>query len=95
MAKTHTKKKSEQILTPKMCDNITGHTGDQVYWQNIPAAGCSVTKGNTEWPFGDPYPLNPAATHPFITVRPPITTPYEIVVSCCPSQATKTVMVTP
>jgi hypothetical protein len=95
MAKTHTKKRSEVDLSVNICSDITGTTGDVVYWTGVPSTGCSVTKGNTEWPFGDnPSPINnPATTHPKITVNPPATTAYQIVVSCCANEAIKYVHV--
>jgi hypothetical protein len=80
-------------ITPLICDDITGNTGDKVFWQQIPANGCQVTKGLTQWPFDVPYPipLTPVSNTVVTIVVPKGV--YQIVVGCCPTNAPKTVTV--
>ncbi|HWY19869.1 MAG TPA: hypothetical protein VNX26_01545 [Candidatus Acidoferrum sp.] len=80
-------------VTPLMCSDFTANTGDIVAWQQIPAAGCQVTKGTTAWPFNVPHPINltPVSnTQIKIAVGQGV---YEIVVGCCSNQGLKSVTV--
>jgi hypothetical protein len=80
-------------VMPYMCSDFTANTGDIVAWQQIPPAGCQVTKGTTAWPFNVPYPisLTPVANVQIkIAVGQGV---YHIVVECCANEAIKTVTV--
>jgi hypothetical protein len=101
MSKTHDPKKSKSattLRTPKICDsNWPGNYNDPVQWQDVPAAGCTISPDGTNiFPFSPnpvKYPLDPGVT-PTIAVKPPTTQSYSYSVSCCANEATKNVVVT-
>jgi hypothetical protein len=78
---------------PLICSDFTANTGDIVAWQQIPTAGCQVTKGLTAWPFNVAYPIN---LTPVSNTQIKIAVGqghYQIVVECCANEALKTVTV--
>ena len=91
-------------LTPPICSDFSGNSGDLVQWQGLPPS-CKVSQvsagANTTFPFspvqgsnGSYYIDLPSAA--VIRIASGLTPgPYTFVVSCCPSnQATHTVHVT-
>lgn len=80
-------------VTPNVCSNFTANTSDSVFWQQIPTAGCQITKGVTPWPFNVPYPISlTPVSNTRVTVVAGSGT-YQILVSCCSSDAPKVVTV--
>lgn len=70
--------------------------GDEVIFTGI-AGSCSITTGNTAWPFSHQSPINfplPANTKIYIKSGLTVGNSYQYLVSCCKSNAPKTVTVT-
>jgi hypothetical protein len=88
------------INVDKCTDIGNALMGQQINFTGI-AGQCSITPGNTPWPFdyGPPIPF-PNLANPIIHIAQGLnTTPpnnvYQYIVSCCPQQAApKTVTVT-
>ncbi len=94
--------KKDTILTPGICSDFPGGNGDQVQFQNVPPAGCTLWQNgaNNVFPF-TPNTQGPnglqATIYPgnILTIAvPALNKKYTYVVGCCSqAQATHTVTV--
>jgi outer membrane biosynthesis protein TonB len=106
--KARAKAKPTPRLTPNyspincdMCEDVgDAYMTQGVNYTNIPGGKCTLTEGDTEWPFTVAAPISiPTPTNPQVIIKQGLnTTPpnnvYDYVCSCCPpAQGVHTVTV--